>query len=359
METCPVCFSSAELKYKDHEGYQTGKFYDIYHCSACYTAYASPLKVDQGVYNHIYNQIGQVPGYDRYLKYADQVLLEDEPLNYLSQSEDMYWAIQQYLLKQKGKQLKILEVGCGFGYLTYALHKAGFDVLGIDISQVAIDNAIKRYGSLYKCIDLKKHALELQDEKYDLVIFTEVIEHIENVQEFMSAAKSSIKSNGKLLLTTPNRTAYPKQILWETEPPPIHLYWFSEKSIMHLAKNLKMRASFLDFSKFYKEENQASKTRARLPCSMRVYQPSRYARLDEKGIPLKNENLIHSISKPIPSSPFREMIKRSLNYAGLLKPITFLKMKRRLWSDERKQLKFFKAYSKKGLTLCAIIENEV
>ena len=38
---------------------------------------------------------------------------------------------------------RILEVGCGFGYLTAQLYKAGFKTLGCDISQTAIKKAKK------------------------------------------------------------------------------------------------------------------------------------------------------------------------------------------------------------------------
>ena len=42
-----------------------------------------------------------------------------------------------------------MEVGCGLGYLTYALDKSQFNVTGIDISNKAIELAIKRFGNLY------------------------------------------------------------------------------------------------------------------------------------------------------------------------------------------------------------------
>src|SRR5687767_13030275 len=115
---CPICTHAADEKYRQHVGYQEPAVFDIYHCSQCSTAFSHPGEVDHRVYDLIYSKIAEVPGYERYLYYANQVVSNKEPLKYLSQSEDMYWGIAQYLKKRNKTSTKILEVGCGFGYLT-------------------------------------------------------------------------------------------------------------------------------------------------------------------------------------------------------------------------------------------------
>jgi SAM-dependent methyltransferase len=50
-------------------------------------------------------------------------------------------------LRQQYGATRIIELGCGFGHLTHALHKNGFSVIGTDISQTAIQKARSIYTS--------------------------------------------------------------------------------------------------------------------------------------------------------------------------------------------------------------------
>jgi SAM-dependent methyltransferase len=316
---CEICNQQAELKYANHVGYQIDRHYDIYHCLYCQTAFAFPLEVNLDIYNHIYRQLDQVPGYDRYLNYANQVLIESHPLNYLSNSECVYWSIQQYFKQKIDKKIKVLEIGCGFGYLTYALSKAGYDVLGIDISQVAVNQAIERYGPLFICTDVETYA-NMHKEQFDVVILTEVIEHIKNVKDFLNAAGQLLKPGGDLVLTTPNKSAHPVDILWETEPPPVHLWWFSEDSFCVLAKQMRYQATFMDFTDFNLQEIEKKGDYEKPYIYIRQWKPSRLPRLDEQGKPLHIGNVIL-----LPLKKF--WFKKLLNFFKLLKPLQLMKKK--------------------------------
>ncbi|KAF3362609.1 Methyltransferase type 11 [Chlamydiales bacterium STE3] len=282
---CPICEKTAPLKSQEQYGYQSTKKYAIYHCDHCSTAFASPLKVDESIYNCIYSKAREVPGYDRYYDYAEKVLEVPSPLDYLANAEDVYWGIRQFL-NSKTRSLRILEVGCGFGYLTYAIKKAGHDIKGIDISKVAVEKAAERYGDLFSCIDVREMA-QSEGPSYDLIIFTEVIEHIDNVKEFMRAVNKLLIPGGHLLVTTPNKTPYPQDVLWETEPPPVHLLWLSENSMRHLAKEMNHRVDFIDFQPLNRKEFLELGCYFSPTTSIRDYTPTRLPRLDEKGNVMK------------------------------------------------------------------------
>lgn len=355
---CPTCTKTAELKYKDHIGYQDSQRYDIYHCNHCYSAFVSPLKVDHKIYNLIYSQIEKVPGYSRYCHYANQILNESEPLQYLADSEDMYWAIQEYLKKHTNKTLKILEVGCGFGYLTYSLKKAGYDILGIDISQVAVENAQKKYGNHFLCVDINDYAKQ-SGAQYDVVIFTEVIEHIEDIKGFLTSANALLRSGGDLVVTTPNRTSYPVDVLWDTEPPPIHLWWFSEQSMGHLASQLGNKVSFVDFTNFNVLELDRLQVHQGPYIAIRNWQPSRYPRLNQAGQPL---NLGDLIPPPIPDNLVRarNAFKRFLSKIGFLRGMLLIKNISTGWKKKRRIRRIREHLLKNGQrrsTLCAIFHK--
>jgi 2-polyprenyl-3-methyl-5-hydroxy-6-metoxy-1,4-benzoquinol methylase len=331
--SCILCEKPAYLKYRGHDGYQFGKKYDIYHCAHCVTAFASPHEVDQGIYNLIYSQIQDVMGYNRYYNYSNQILKEKDPMGYLAKSEDVYWSIWKYLMDRNKKDLKILEVGCGFGYLTYALHRAGYDVLGIDISRVAIDEAAKRYGKLYQCVDIHDFARQV-GMQYDLIISTEVIEHVQDVKGFLSAANQLLVPGGDLIMTTPDSTPYPEDILWDTEPPPVHLWWFSQSSMRHLAKYLGHQAEFMNLTEFTLQEIERNKSYFKPYTEIRNFQPSRLPRFSEKGEPL-TEILVKPPQPQIAQIPVKDIVKKFLS---CLKLIGMVRMVKKALSHLRKML---------------------
>lgn len=321
QKECPLCRFQAELKLRNHPGYQEPHQYAIYHCRGCEAAFCDPLEIDTLVYNHIYRQVDQMPGYNRYFHYAQKVLQVDDPLMYLSETEDVYWSIKTALEQRNHKEIDILEVGCGFGYLTYALHQSGYRVKGIDISQVAIDHASNRYGPYFECIDLNALALDPAAPQYDVIISTEVIEHIQDIKNFLASASKLLKKHGQLILTTPNRSAYSPDVLWETECPPVHLFWLSEKTMSKLAEELNMQIRFIDMTPFSLQEIERGNACTMPPFVERLH-PTRKPTLDSAGMiiphqmpPPKDFTVIRTESR------LRQGVKKSLNAAGLLQPI--------------------------------------
>ena len=77
-------------------------------------------------------------------------------------------------------ELKILDVGCGTGeFITIPLGCLGVSVLGIDTHLPSIEYARKKNpfkDVTFECISID----ELSDPQFDLIICSEVLEHLEN-----------------------------------------------------------------------------------------------------------------------------------------------------------------------------------
>jgi hypothetical protein len=56
-------------------------------------------------------------------------------------------------------------------------------------------------------------------------------------------------------LTTPNKTIYPANIIWNTDLPPVHLWWFSENSMRYIANKLNASVQFVDFTEYYRKKH--------------------------------------------------------------------------------------------------------
>lgn len=250
---CLLCGGSAELKHEKYQGYQKPNTFCIYNCSECNTSFSLPQTDSKDIYELIYKYGPKVRWYDIYWRHSEMVKKSKDPLQYLAESEASYWGVQRSLkkiLKNGEKFPKILEIGCGLGYLTYALNKSGYDTIGLDISKEAVTNATKNYGNLFICADLFEYS-NLHTNEYDIVIFTEVIEHLNDINGFMMSLIKLLKSKGNLILTTPNKSFYPADVLWATDLPPVHYWWLSEDSIFYIANKLNLTSSFVDFKRFY------------------------------------------------------------------------------------------------------------
>ncbi|MBI3131422.1 MAG: class I SAM-dependent methyltransferase [Acidobacteria bacterium] len=284
---CLLCGSDVQQHHPAQPGYRLGSTFEIHHCAACDTSFAHPMEVDSAIYDAIYAHPDEISGYDRYAKYARSVLEVADPLALLADSEDVYWSIRA-CVEQLEPGARILEVGSGLGYMTYALLKAGYNVTGMDISKVAVENAKARYGPHYQEADLAEWSVQKAGE-FDMVLMAELIEHIPDPLAFLRMAAKLLRPGGRLVVTTPNKSHYPKWMLWESDPPPVHLWWFSEASMKVFARELGLGIAFVDFTPFNRDHGAQPLARIHMPGL-----PTQGAKLDEQNRPLAPEALLRA-----------------------------------------------------------------
>jgi 2-polyprenyl-3-methyl-5-hydroxy-6-metoxy-1,4-benzoquinol methylase len=262
-----LCGNVALLKTNTQKGYQAPELYSIYHCPACNTAFSLPRPDTGNLYQLIYEKGNIMPSYDRYWKYYNEIENQNNPLDYLANSEIAYWALVRVLKKtlNVSKDANILELGSGLGYTTYALRKDGYvNAFGLDIAKEAVDKAIAKFGQFYICADAAKYA-QTSSTKYDVIFMTELIEHVENPKQLLENLIPLLKNGGSFVMTTPDKSIYNDDVAWATDRPPVHCWWFSDKSFYYLADYLHMNATFVDFSEYYSNHQ-------RLLINVRLYE---------------------------------------------------------------------------------------
>lgn len=115
-----------------------------------------------------------------------------------------YALLLKYLKKKRKGSLSILNAGCGSGDLSILLAQAGHKVLGIDPSSEYIDLAKLRVESHGVNCEFKVASIEeLDNTKYDCVIATDVLEHIEDDYTAMKKLRDSTKEGGLIIITVP------------------------------------------------------------------------------------------------------------------------------------------------------------
>ena len=100
----------------------------------------------------------------------------------------------------------VCELGCGNGYLSGLLGELGFEVLGVDASESGIEIAQEHYGgsAAFLCRAIGPGlAAELGGERFDVVVSSEVIEHLYTPRDLLEVAFAVLRPGGLLVLTTP------------------------------------------------------------------------------------------------------------------------------------------------------------
>lgn len=104
-------------------------------------------------------------------------------------------------------QSRILDIGCAAGSFLGHLRKPCLDKTGVDIARKQIEYANQKYGNSrchFIAGDIRQ--LPLERESFDIVVLSEIIEHISKSQGgcFIARIHELLKPGGKLILTTPN-----------------------------------------------------------------------------------------------------------------------------------------------------------
>ena len=105
--------------------------------------------------------------------------------------------------------LKILDIGCGGGLVAEPFALMGVSVTAIDASEKNIAVAKIHAEKSELKINYRAMAAEelvKENEKFDVVFALEIIEHVADVEKFISACSDLVKPNGLLFVATINRT---------------------------------------------------------------------------------------------------------------------------------------------------------
>ncbi len=100
----------------------------------------------------------------------------------------------------KETKLKILNVGCGAGFLSERLKKLGHFVVSIDVNDLAIEYAKRKNIDIIKA-DAK--ILPFKDEVFDIVLCIDVLEHIREDEIVLKSINRVLKRRGRLLIVVP------------------------------------------------------------------------------------------------------------------------------------------------------------
>jgi 2-polyprenyl-6-hydroxyphenyl methylase/3-demethylubiquinone-9 3-methyltransferase len=141
--------------------------------------------------------------------------------------------IEQVLRAHAPQGAKILDLGCGGGFITIPLACKGYDIRGIDISGNALAVAQKHLPEGKKVSFRQGDVCHLYETAgtYDAVLMMDILEHLEDREGAIGEASRMLKPGGLFLFHTFNRNILSYllavkgvEVLCANPPDNIHIY---------------------------------------------------------------------------------------------------------------------------------------
>lgn len=141
------------------------------------------------------------------LKVLSKLILENELERFLPGFAFKHTELEHELrykwLEEFINNKEILDIACGSGFGTKILSKKAKSVIGCDIDKEIIDYASYRYSNNnieYRVENAEDFKL---DNKLDIIISFETIEHLKNVDNYLKSIDNNLKEGGLFFVSTP------------------------------------------------------------------------------------------------------------------------------------------------------------
>ncbi|WP_396211444.1 class I SAM-dependent methyltransferase [Flavobacterium sp.] len=172
--------------------------------------------------------------------------------------EKLYQFVKSIALKNKLKLIneqspkgRILDIGAGVGDFLSVCKNDGWQTVGIEPSEKAKAIAIQ------KGVSFVNDLASLENNSFDIITMWHVLEHVPNLEEYISELKRLIKANGTIIIAVPNFNSFDANYygkFWAAYDVPIHFWHFSKTAIAKLfaPQKLKLQKVLpMKFDSFY------------------------------------------------------------------------------------------------------------
>lgn len=106
------------------------------------------------------------------------------------------------LLLEEFKGETLLDVGCGPGHLIALAKNSGFKVFGIEPSRHLIELS-KEFYKRMKIMRLSAEQLDSLDQKFDNVVFVDVLEHLRDPGIILNKVQKILNKDGQIIIAVP------------------------------------------------------------------------------------------------------------------------------------------------------------
>lgn len=161
------------------------------------------------------------------------------------------WMFRVFTVLEQGRILsavrgcrRVLDIGCGSGWMAERLQQQGAEAYGVDTSEAAIALASEKVDpSRLRCGTLA--SARFDTGFFDAAVAVHVLEHVEDPAAFAAEAHRILKDGGILLLRIPNLASWEARLAgeqWYHFDYPFHVAHYSPRAVTRLLE----KCSFQD-----------------------------------------------------------------------------------------------------------------
>ncbi|HIH24097.1 TPA: class I SAM-dependent methyltransferase [Candidatus Woesearchaeota archaeon] len=203
------------------------RVFTLLRCDGCGLVFVSP-RLTRAEVSALYSpSYFQGDGFDAAVDYVS--LLD----NYDAAQRESDYVLERIRVFSSRKDLRILDVGCATGSLLRVLERKKYaSLLGIELSPYAAGLARKNCTSPVITGDFLKH--DFGDRQFDVIVSTEVIEHVTDPMRFFRRVKRLLAPGGVFICSTGNVRSLAARLLgkrWHYIAPEGHLFYFSPTTL--------------------------------------------------------------------------------------------------------------------------------
>lgn len=236
---CPVCGSTGKLYYKKTKDrlnlYNVGR-YNYYSCSnaKCRVLWLHPPLSFEQIKSTYKNYYTHECSSSEYLV-ANNTIFNclTKYVNFINKTLRLHKKRKSFYLHglDKIRPGKLLEIGCGSGDRLVSLKEIGWEVAGQEVDP-KLFAPLRQKG--INVIEGDIISSDLEDNQFDAILLSHVIEHVSNIKELLVECRRLLKPGGGLYVSTPNARSLTHLIFgknWRGLEAPRHFVVFTPTAL--------------------------------------------------------------------------------------------------------------------------------
>src|SRR6185369_6773082 len=166
--------------------------------------------------------------------YAPGQYRVDEGKRFIAPVEMLFERHKQGLIPRFSNDMqpgRMLDVGCGSGYLASLFARAGWTVTGVEFNDETAIHARETYG-----INVVTSVASITGQ-FDLIVVNHVLEHHFEPDILLKECLEQLTPSGRIIVAVPNFSSFQSRIgreHWFHLDFPIHLYHFTDQGLINL-----------------------------------------------------------------------------------------------------------------------------
>ncbi len=229
---CPVCKSRAIKPFRTCKDFTVShETFNVNQCEVCTLGITTPRPATE--------DLGRYYQSEEYISHSGKSSGLMGPLYTTARKFALNW--KGKILSDHAKKGNALDFGCGTGEFLQTLKMGGWNVEGVEPSDLARAKAESINNQKLHC-----SLTEISTKQFDAITAWHVIEHVPELSTVIGQLKSMLKKDGTIFIAVPNyesTDARNYKEYWAGYDVPRHLWHFSRKSMLQLLESQGMNVT--------------------------------------------------------------------------------------------------------------------